>query len=98
MPDVVDAPTRSVEPNPVGAAVPEVLRAPGRLLINATPWGQVYLDGDLVGNTPSMLSVAPGLHTVRIVREGFEPHVADIEVASGQQVRLTNIVLKARER
>ena len=55
------------------------------------------MDGQLVGNTPKAnLSLAPGSHAVRVVREGYEPFERTIQVAAGQSVRLTDIVLVAR--
>jgi serine/threonine-protein kinase len=71
----------------------------GRLFVNATPWGQLFVDGQLVGNTPKAnLSVSPGSHAIRVVREGFEPFTRTIQVAAGQAVRLTDIVLVERRR
>jgi len=68
--------------------------APGRLFINSTPWGQVYVDGELIGNTPRAdVPVAPGPHRLRLVRDGFQPYEAAIRVASDQELRLTDIVL-----
>ena len=59
--------------------------------------GDAYVDGQLVGNTPKAnLGIAPGPHTIRVVREGFEPFERAIQVAPGQVVRLTDIVLVER--
>ena len=69
--------------------------ASGRLFVNATPWGQVYVDGVLIGNTPRAgVSIAPGAHRLRIVRDGFQPVDLAIRVAPGQELRLTDIVLQ----
>jgi hypothetical protein len=63
--------------------------------VNATPWGQVYIDGNLIGNTPKAnLSIAAGRHVLRVVHDGFEPYEALVVVQPGQEVRLTDIVLK----
>ena len=70
---------------------------PGHLFINATPWGQVSIDGQPVGNTPKAnLSVAAGTHVVRVERDGFEPVERTVVVAAGQTVRLTDLVLTER--
>jgi hypothetical protein len=67
---------------------------PGRLFINATPWGRIYVDGVLLGNTPKVaLPVAPGTHRVRIMRDGYAPFERTVGVAPGQDLRLTDIVL-----
>src|SRR6266566_1089575 len=41
-----------VRPVPRPRAPSRPAAAPGRLFVNATPWGQVYVDGVLIGNTP----------------------------------------------
>jgi hypothetical protein len=87
------APARAAE-----AAAPAAGAEPGRLFVNATPWGQLFVDGQSVGNTPKgNLSLAPGPHTIRVVREGFEPFERAIQVAPGQVVRITGIVLVERQ-
>lgn len=70
----------------------------GRLFVNSTPWGQLFIDGRPVGNTPKAnLAVPAGPHTIRVLREGFQPYDAAITVAPGEVVRLTSIVLAARQ-
>jgi hypothetical protein len=72
--------------------------APGALYVNATPWGQLYIDGRLIGNTPKgNLRIDPGTHTIRVVRFGFEPYERTIRVAPGQEIRMTDIVLQPRQ-
>lgn len=95
-----DAARPPATPRATGAAVrtppPRAASArPGRLFINATPWGQIYVDGVSIGNTPKAdVPVTPGTHKVRIVRDGFDPFERTIRVASGEQLRLTDIVLR----
>lgn len=44
----------------------------GTLQINSTPWSQIFINGDLVGNTPQMsLSLPAGTHQVRLVNPEF---------------------------
>ena len=69
--------------------------AAGHLFVNATPWGQVYLDGVLIGNTPRAgVAVAPGAHQLRVARDGFQSFEIAIRIARGQELRLTDIVLQ----
>jgi hypothetical protein len=83
------APTR--RPSPVLSA-----SEPGVLFINSSPWGEVYVDDQLVGTTPlAGLAVQPGEHRLRVVRPGFEPYEQSVSVAPGQQLRLTNIALRS---
>ncbi|MDH3457150.1 MAG: protein kinase [Gemmatimonadota bacterium] len=90
-------PTLAAQP-PVSPPQQTVAPQPGRLLVNARPWGQLYVDGQLIGNTPlSDVRVSPGTHRVRIVRDGYVPFERTIRIAPGEVVRLTNIVLESRE-
>ena len=83
--------TRAPTPAPRAGAVST---DSGRLFVNATPWGMVFVDGRPVGNTPKAnLKLAPGPHTIRVVRDGFAPFERAIQVPAGQDVRLTDIVL-----
>jgi hypothetical protein len=75
---------------------PAVAVEPGRLSINATPWGVVSIDGRVVGNTPLLdLAVAPGLHRMRVQRAGFKAVERVIPVTAGQGVRITDVVLES---
>ncbi|HEV2752094.1 MAG TPA: protein kinase [Gemmatimonadales bacterium] len=99
------APARS--PAPIKRAPPARLSSPraprrdatvakpGRLFVNATPWGQVFVDNELIGNTPRVgVPITSGTHRVRVSRDGFEPFERTVQVGPGQDVRLTNIVLR----
>ena len=71
------------------------LAAPGHLFVSATPWGQLYVDGELLGNTPRAdVQVSPGAHRLRVTRDGFQPYEVAVRVAPGQELRLTDIVLQ----
>ncbi len=66
-----------------------------RLFINSTPWGQVFLDGELLGNTPrANLELTPGTHTIRIARAGYQPYERTLRAQAGDTLRLTDIVLE----
>ncbi|UCG87429.1 MAG: protein kinase [Gemmatimonadota bacterium] len=94
-PTTPPAASRSESRPPVRAPAAPV--EPGRLLVNSTPWGQIYVDGELVGNTPMSLTLSAGPHTLRVVQDGFEPFEREIQLAPGQQLRMTDINLKARQ-
>src|SRR5947207_13567692 len=67
----------------------------GRLYVNSLPWGNVYLDGQLVGTVPLKdLPVWPGTHSLRVEREGFQPYERTFEIGSSQQLKITDIVLR----
>jgi hypothetical protein len=67
----------------------------GRLFINSTPWGQVYVDSELIGNTPRVdVPVSPGAHRLRVLRDGFLPYDTTVRIAPRQELRVTDIVLQ----
>ncbi|PYP57271.1 MAG: hypothetical protein DMD44_10370 [Gemmatimonadetes bacterium] len=93
---VEPAPPRDTAPPlpPPRPRRPAVVAA-GRLFVGATPWGELHIDGRLIGHTPiAALVIAAGWHQVRIVRDGFAPFEQRIQVAPGADVRLTGVVLQ----
>jgi hypothetical protein len=69
-----------------------------RLFVSTRPWGVLFVDGVEVGNTPKAnLGLTPGVHVIRVVRDGFEPWEQEIEVAAGEEVRMTDVVLTPRQ-
>lgn len=90
-------PTTPTRPavRPAAPAQPRQNLQPGRLFVNATPWGQLYIDDELIGNTPQAeLEVSAGTHRVRVIRSGFRPFELELQLAPGQEVRLTDIILE----
>jgi serine/threonine-protein kinase len=93
-PPAVDPLAASIE-EPPGDPAPARPRAQGTVVLNATPWGAVYVDGALVGNTPQLdLRLSVGTHTIRIVRDGYTPWEEQVQVRRGETLRLTDIVLE----
>ncbi|MDH5234400.1 MAG: protein kinase [Gemmatimonadota bacterium] len=67
----------------------------GKLLVNSTPWGQIYVDGALVGNTPKGdIELSAGTHQLRIVRTEFAPYERTVTITAGETLRITDIVLE----
>ncbi len=65
-----------------------------KLFINATPWGQVSIDGFVIGNTPrANVDLTAGSHTIRVTRAGFSTWERTVRVAAGETLRITDIVL-----
>ena len=78
-----------------GAEVPPVSTAPGRLFVSSRPWGRLFVDDRYVGNTNlGGFSLPPGPHRVRIVRTGFMPLQMDINITSGNDLRLIDLILQ----
>lgn len=96
--------TPAAADSPMPAATPE--RAPAResrpvgggpatLFVSSRPWGVLFVDGRRIGNTPrANIAVPPGRHVIRIERDGFVAFERTVQLASGAELRLTNIVLE----
>ena len=102
---IPSTPVTTAKPRPEGTATrpraPETVApmVPGTLFVNSRPWGVVYIDGNRVGNTPQVdLSVAPGMHYLRIVRDGYAPFERLIRIVGGEELRMTGINLEPLQR
>lgn len=51
-------------------------------------FGCVYADGQFVGNSPAVLKLNPGKHTVTVKLSGYPDWSREITVESGSEVRL----------
>lgn len=96
--DVGELPRSGAEVPAVPAEIapprPQPAARPGALFVNATPWGSLYVNGQLVGNTPQAnLQLAAGTYALRIVRDGFVPWERQVQLRGGDSLRLTDIVL-----
>ncbi len=60
----------------------------GSLTIDASPFGEVYIDGTDVGQTPVVeYAVAPGRHTIRIEHPGYKTVSETVQVNGNSTVR-----------
>lgn len=88
------APTAVAAPPAAAPAAAAGASEGARVFVNASPWGQVFIDGALIGNTPrANIGLAPGNHTIRVSRAGFVTWERSVRVAAGDTLRLTDIVL-----
>ncbi|HYL20841.1 MAG TPA: protein kinase [Gemmatimonadales bacterium] len=79
-------PPRRPAPKPREAAPAQ--EAQGFLTIAADPFGEVYIDGVDVGQTPVVeFAVKPGRHTVRIEHAGFKTVTETVQVDASNTVR-----------
>jgi class 3 adenylate cyclase len=64
--------------------------ASGRLRLAITPWGEVYVDGELRGVSPTLqfVKLPPGPHTVEIRNSSLPPRVERIEIRSGETIEI----------
>lgn len=61
-------------------------RLPGRIAVTSAPAsGVVTLDGLDVGEAPVAVERGPGLHHVRVRRQGFLPYDVDLQLRAGEE-------------
>jgi serine/threonine protein kinase len=81
-------PSQRARPKPREAASAPVVEAQGFLTIAADPFGEVYIDGVDVGQTPVVeYAVKPGRHTLRIEHAGFKTVTETVQVDASNTVR-----------
>jgi PEGA domain-containing protein len=93
-------PPRTTTPPDSGKTVqrpPATATEPAHLFINSTPWGVLFVDDKQIGNTPQAdFKVTPGSHSIRVSRDGYLSYETVITIESGEQLKLTDIVLQEK--
>jgi serine/threonine protein kinase len=74
----------------VSVVLQPVIKGQGRLHVYSYPWADLYIDGTLVGVTPtsSLISLTVGEHTVLLKRDGFLSQERTIQVENNEVLRL----------
>lgn len=69
-----------------GNAAPDSAAGTGSLFVTTVPAGeQVYLDGALIGNSPTRRSmIAPGTYTYLIKLDGYQDLTVTVTITAGQ--------------
>ena len=80
-----------VASEPDAAASVPAAPTEGRLAIAASPWGEVFVDGQSRGVTPPLteLKLPPGTYTVQIRNSEFPPFERRITIEAGKRSRIT---------
>jgi hypothetical protein len=56
----------------------------GKIIVNAVPWGNVYLNGVLKGQTPITIQNIPArAHEIKVSREGYTDVIKTIDIKTG---------------
>ncbi|WP_168797365.1 serine/threonine-protein kinase [Lampropedia aestuarii] len=80
--------------DPLPETEPEELPVPtvGFVVVQAQPWGDVYLNGELVGTTPPSLriEVPLGSNTIEVRNDSAASHVRTFNAQAGQTVRINH--------
>ncbi len=78
--------TQSAATPPQPAPMPSTAAAIATVHVDSTPSGaQVFIDSALAGQTPVVLNLRPGTHSVQVVMPGYQDFVTQIEVAAGAE-------------
>jgi PEGA domain-containing protein len=88
---------RPSEPAPQTAEPPSSPPAgeSARLVIRSVPGATLYLDDRLIGPAIEMaIPVSPGHHVVRVTKPGYRTYSRQIDIGSGEERRLTDVVLE----
>lgn len=81
---------------PVVANLAQIVQN-GRLNLSSTPSGaQVYIDGNIAGNSPLSVNIAAGRHTVEFKRSGYETATATVDVRAGGAATYNAILAQIR--
>ena len=64
--------------------------APAQVSFAIAPWGEVYVDGKMLGVSPPLQEVelAPGRHRVELRNSASQPHVITINAKPGERLRI----------
>lgn len=96
--------TKQVDVRPGATVLVEAKLEPefGVLTIQTSPQGaNVYIDNRYAGSAPITVELEPGTHEIRVVMEGYEEYIKQINIQPGVQneivVTLTKVNTQSRE-
>jgi eukaryotic-like serine/threonine-protein kinase len=71
-------------------SAPPRVAADGRIRLAIAPWGEVYVDGKIMGVTPPLAEVRlpAGKHRIEIRNGAFAPHQQSVNLAPNASVRI----------
>jgi serine/threonine-protein kinase len=81
-------PSEDASPGTVSSKPVYVDRA--TVLLAIAPWGEVYVDGNLVGVSPPVnkIDLMPGRRTIEIRNGAFPAFTEQIELKAGQTIKI----------
>ena len=89
--DTVSAAARSSEDDSPGAVPSQPVYVDrATVLLAIAPWGEVYVDGNLVGVSPPVnkIDLMPGRRTIEIRNGAFPAYTEQIELKAGQSIKI----------
>lgn len=71
------------------ASLEQTGQTPAKIAVHSDPDGaEIYLDGQLVGSTPSKLDLPPGEHQISVRLSGYQDWNRSLRVLAGSEVNL----------
>lgn len=66
---------------------------PASIQLAIRPVGEVWLDGELKGNSPPLtrMSIRPGAHTIEIRNGRFKPLRVEVDLKPGEEMEITHV-------
>jgi len=85
-------PKTTPTPSPTPSPEEPVAKEPGTLTVQSTPFARIFIDGKFIDQTPVYkLSLAPGKHTMRAVREDGRELTLSVKIESGKPVKFEQL-------
>jgi len=89
---------RPVPSAPVTAAAPAAVLVFASVQLSSTPAGaEITIDGNDAGNTPSLIKLRPGTHSIRITKDGYAPWQRSIDTSAGESRTVAATLEKASQ-
>jgi eukaryotic-like serine/threonine-protein kinase len=87
--DIDEPPSISVDSLPIvkNGVTGAVTKGSGKLLVAATPWCTLFVDGQSKGPTPVSVEIAAGAHQLRCDPPKGDPKIANVGITDGATAR-----------
>ncbi|MGC1943662.1 MAG: PEGA domain-containing protein, partial [Candidatus Acidiferrales bacterium] len=70
-------------------SIDQSAQPPAKVAVHSTPDGaEIYLDGQLIGSTPSTLELPAGNHELSVRLSGYQDWTRSMRVLSGSEINL----------
>lgn len=88
--ELAAAPVQSLEEKPEEKPEDAPLPVDGRLRLAISPWGEVHIDGKLLGVSPPLneIRLPAGRHRIEIRNGGFAPYSSTVDLAANASLRV----------
>ncbi len=91
------APDAGTAPPPASNAAPATPDALASVQLSSDPSGaEITIDGNYVGNTPTLIKLKPGTHSISMTMPGYAPWVRSVETAAGESRNFAATLEKSR--